>query len=292
MGRELGLQYSAARELFDAADSILGFAISNLMWEGPQAELDDTINTQPALFIHSMAAYGALSDLHPGFRPAWLAGHSLGQLSALAVGGAISFEDGLRLVRRRGELMKRAGDLAPGRMAAVLGLDIATLERVCEEASTDTEIVQVANDNCPGQVVISGAEAAVQRALVGAKSAGARRAIALAVSIAAHSPLMASIQADWGAAVEAATFKDPEIPAVGNVQAQPLLKADAARADLVNQMQSRVRWTETVQLLTSGGIRAFVEVGSGTVLAGLIARISKEASAFPLGTPADFEIFA
>jgi [acyl-carrier-protein] S-malonyltransferase len=288
MGKELAAQYPLAKQVFEEADSILGFPISKLMWAGPDVELNDTINTQPALFVHSIAAYRTFTHLYPDFTPAALAGHSLGELSALAVSEALSFEDGLRLVRKRGELMKRAGELAPGGMAAILGLDIPTLDRVCADASTADEIVQVANDNCPGQVVISGAKAAVERAMAGAKAAGAKRALPLAVSIAAHSPLMASIQEDWNRAVDSAAFTELKIPVVGNVHAAPLKTADEARADIKAQMQSRVRWTDSVKFMTGQGITTFVEAGTGSVLGGLVKRIVEGAATLPLGAPQDF----
>jgi [acyl-carrier-protein] S-malonyltransferase len=288
MGRELAAQYPAAKQTFDEADSVLGFSLSRLMMEGTADELNDTINTQPALFVHSLASYRAFSHLYPGLKPALLAGHSLGELSALAASGALSFDDGLRLVRKRGELMKRAGELAPGSMAAILGVDIPTLEKVCAEASTPGEIVQVANDNCPGQVVISGAKAAVERAMLGAKSAGAKRALPLAVSIAAHSPLMASIQQEWNDAVAAANFSAPQVTVIGNVHAAPLTDETSARADIIAQMQSRVRWTESVKYMGGQGIDTFVEVGTGAVLGGLVKRIADGMMILPLGNPQDF----
>lgn len=181
MGKELAAQYPIAKQTFDEADSILGFALSKIMWDGPAADLNDTVNTQPALYVHSLAAFRTFSLLYPDFMPASLAGHSLGELSALAASGALSFEDGLRLVRKRGQLMKHAGEFTPGGMAAILGLDISALDKVCAEASAPDELAQVANDNCPGQVVISGAKSAVERAMAGAKAAGAKRALPLAV---------------------------------------------------------------------------------------------------------------
>jgi [acyl-carrier-protein] S-malonyltransferase len=288
MGRDLADAYPAARLVFEQADSVLGTAFSKIMWDGPDSLLNDTVNTQPALYIHSLAAYRVLRALHPGFAPAAMAGHSLGELSALAAAGAMSFEDGLRLVRKRGELMKRAGEEHPGSMAAVLNLGIPELETVCAEASTPDEKVQVANDNCPGQVVISGAKAAVERAMAGAKAAGAKRAIPLAVSIAAHSGLMAGIQEEWNAAVAAANLRDVEIPIIGNVSARALDSAGDLGQDIQQQMQSRVRWTESVQLLAGRGVTTFVEVGTGTVLFGLIKRILGAPTGFPLGAPADF----
>ena len=288
MGRELAETYPAAKETFVEADSILGFALSQCMWEAAADELNDTINTQPALYVHSVAAWRTFQLHDRDFRPATVAGHSLGELSALTASGALSFADGLRLVRRRGELMKRAGELNPGGMAAILGVDIPTLDKICVEASTADEIVQVANDNCPGQVVISGHKPALERAMAGAKAAGAKRALPLQVSIAAHSPLMASIQEDWNAVVDSCAIEKPSIPVVGNVHAKPMLTADELRADIKAQMQSRVRWTESVQLMQMNGIQAYVEAGSGEVLLGMIKRIDPSSLRLPLGSPRDF----
>lgn len=287
MGQALADEFPEAKQLFDEADSILGFSLSTLMWEGPEADLNDTINTQPALFLHSFISFQAFSRLFPEFIPDSVAGHSLGELSALSAAGALSFADGLRLVRKRGGLMKRAGELAPGSMAAILGLDIPTLDAICAEASASNEIVQVANDNCPGQVVVSGAKAAVERAMAGAKAKGAKRALPLAVSIAAHSPLMASIQEEWNRAVDAAAMNDPQIPIIGNVHASALKTAADLRADLKAQMQSRVRWTESVKAMSERGVASFVETGTGAVLGGLIKRILSGATNYPLGNPQD-----
>jgi [acyl-carrier-protein] S-malonyltransferase len=288
MGKELAETYSIAKQTFEESDSILGFALSQLMWNGPAEELNETINTQPALYVHSVAAWRTFTNLYPDLKPATVAGHSLGELSALTAAGALSFSDGVRLVRKRGELMKRAGELNPGGMAAILNLDIPALDQVCAEASTNGEVVQVANDNCPGQVVISGHKPALERAMEAAKAAGAKRALPLQVSIAAHSPLMDSIQADWNAAVDACVFDTPVIPVVGNVHAKPMLTADELRADIKGQMQSRVRWTESVQLMLANGIRAYVEAGSGEVLLGLIKRIEASTERFALGNPQNF----
>lgn len=288
MGKDLAAQFpSSARQIFEKADAILGFPLSKLMWDGPKEELDETVNTQPALYIHSVAAWMTFTA-QTQKKPATVAGHSLGEISALTASGALSFSDGIRLVRTRGELMKRAGELNPGGMAAILGVDIPTLDKVCTEASTADEIVQVANDNCPGQVVISGHKSALERAMAGAKAAGAKRALPLAVSIAAHSPLMDSIQTEWNAAVDACAIRDAEIPVVGNVHASVLRTADELRADIKAQMQSRVRWTESVRQMSGGGIQAYVEVGSGSVLLGLIKRIDASAAGFALGNPSDF----
>ena len=289
MGKALAAEYAETKQLFEQADAILGFSLSALMWDGPDTDLNDTLNTQPALFLHSIASSQTFARLFPDFEPASVAGHSLGELSALTAAGVLSFEDGLRLVRKRGELMKRAGELAPGSMAAILGVDIPTLDKVCAEASAENEIVQVANDNCPGQVVLSGAKAAVERAMAGAKAAGAKRAMPLAVSIAAHSPLMASIQEEWNQAVDAVTMNAPKIPVIGNVHATVLKTAEEARADIKAQMQSRVRWTDSVRAMSNMGITSFVEVGTGSVLGGLVKRITSESVSYPLGTPQDFK---
>ena len=288
MGKDLAERYPTAKETFEEADSILGFSLSSLMWNGPDTELNETVNTQPALYVHSIAAWRTFTQLYPDFKPATVAGHSLGELSALTASGALSFAHGLRLVRTRGELMKRAGELNPGGMAAILGGDIPMLDKLCTESSTADEIVQVANDNCPGQVVISGHKPALERAMEGAKAAGAKRAKALPVSIAAHSPLMDSIQKEWDAAVDGCAIGRPEIPVLGNVHAKPMLTADELRADIKAQMQSRVRWTESVQVMLANGIQTYVEVGSGTVLLGLIKRIDPSATGIALGNPQDF----
>lgn len=288
MAKDLAAQFPVAQKTFEEADSILALPFSNLMFNGPAEELNDTLNTQPALLIHSLAAYRVFENLYPAAKPAALAGHSLGEISALAAAGALSFEDSLRLVRVRAQLMKRAGELAPGGMAAILGLDIPTLEKVCAEASLPAERVQVANDNCPGQVVISGAKSAVERAMLAAKSAGAKRALPLAVSIAAHSSLMDSIQSEWNQALDAAAFHPLQIPVIGNVHAAALTSPEEARADLKAQMQSRVRWTDSVKTLSGMSINAFIECGTGSVLSGLVKRIAEGAATYPLGNPQDF----
>lgn len=288
MGKDLAAAYPVARETFEEADATLGFSLTKVMWDGPEADLTDTVNTQPALFTHSLAAYRVFKSLHPEADPMYMAGHSLGELSAIAAAGALSFADGLRLVRRRGELMKRAGEINPGGMAAIIMLDIPALDKVCAEASASGEIVQVANDNCPGQVVISGARPALERALELAKAAGARRTIPLAVSIAAHSPLMDSIQADWNEAVGAAAFGDATIPVISNVHAKPITSAADLRADVMAQMQSRVRWTESVRFMLAQGVTTYVEAGPDTVLGGMIKRIDDGIIKLPLGNPPDF----
>jgi [acyl-carrier-protein] S-malonyltransferase len=288
MGKDLAAGYPEAAAVFDQADQILGVQLSKLAWEGPEADLNDTVNTQPALLVHSVAALRVFEKLQPGFKPAFVAGHSLGELSAAFAAGAMDFESALRLVRRRGELMKEAGARSPGGMAAILGLDIPALDKICSEASTADEVVQIANDNCPGQVVISGHSAAVTRAMEAAKAAGAKRALPLAVSIAAHSPLMAAAQQGFNEAIAASQIADPAVELIGNVSAQALPNAAALRADLQAQLTSRVRWTETIKNLCDAGVTTFIELGSGSVLTGLLKRIDERATGFALSTPDDF----
>jgi len=289
MGRELAEAYPVARAVFEQADAILGFPLSQLAWVGPEADLNDTINTQPALLAHSIAVWSVFQERFPAFRPAFVAGHSMGELSALAASGALPFADALRLARRRGELMKEAGVLSPGGMAAVLGADIPTLERLCAEASTPNQIVQVANDNCPGQVVISGAKEALERVISLAPSAGIRKVRPLAVSIAAHSPLMIHAQERFNQAVQAAPIHDPAIPLVGNVTALPLLTAAEIRLDLQMQLTSRVRWSESIQDMIQRGVTTFIEMGNGSVLTNLLKRIDENVIGIAIGGAGDFE---
>jgi [acyl-carrier-protein] S-malonyltransferase len=288
MGFALAEAFPIARNIFEQANQWLGFDLSKLAWEGPEDELNDTINTQPALLVHSVAVWSVFQELNPGFRPAFVAGHSMGELSALVAAGALSYDKAIQLVRRRGELMKQAGHVSQGGMAAIMGLDLASLEQICSQASIADEVVQVANDNCPGQVVISGAGPALERALALAQQAGARRAKPLAVSIAAHSPLMMLAQSDFNRAVIAAPITDPRIPLVGNVTATPLTEAGQVRADLQAQLTSRVRWTESVQAMIARGVTTFLELGTGSVLTGLIKRIDREVTGQAIGNPEDF----
>lgn len=290
MGADLAQTYPTAHQIFQQADQVLGFSLSNLCWDGPEEELNDTINTQPALFTHSYAAFKVFQEQYPNFQPAFMAGHSLGELSALSAAGAIPFEHGLKLVRRRGELMKAAGEVSPGGMAAILGLDLSVVEELCSQASSESgSTVQIANDNCPGQVVVSGASPAVDSLLSMASDAGARRAIPLAVSIAAHSNLMEHAQEDFSRAVEQTPISQPQTPVIGNVSAKPLNTVEDIQADLQAQLSSPVRWTESIQFLTQQGIDTFIEIGTGAVLTGLIRRIDKSPARINLGTSEDFQ---
>lgn len=289
MGYELANTYEIARQTFNEADDLLNFKISSLAWQGPENELNDTINTQPALLTHSVASLRVLRQLRPDLTIGYTAGHSVGELAALVAAGSLSFPDALKLVRKRGELMKTAGERHTGGMAAVLGLDIHILEAVCKQASTNDEPVEIANDNCPGQVVISGATPAVERAVNLAHQAGARRARSLAVSIPAHSSLMMEIRDEFYQALANCSFVDPVYPVISNVTALPLNNADQVRQDLLAQLTSRVRWTESIQYMISQGVTQFLELGSGNVLTGLLKRIDEQIPCFSLGTPSDFE---
>lgn len=286
MGRELADASPAARAVFAEADERLGFKLSELCRSGPEADLNDTYNTQPALYVCSMAALAALREKSGGVRPAFVAGHSLGEITALAAAGGLSFAGGLGLVRERGRLMKRAGEISPGGMAAILNLDADVLAEVCAEASAATgRIAQVANDNCPGQVVISGDSAALEKAMELAKARGAKRALKLPVSIAAHSPLMQTVVADYAGYVEGLPILSPAVPVVANATALPLADAAAIRAELVGQLTTRVRWTETIRYLAAQGVTAFVELGSKDVLTGLLKRIAPDAAGYAVGAP-------
>lgn len=289
MGHGLTESYPVARATFVLADTILGFPLSVVAWEGPEKKLNDTLNTQPALLVHSAAALRTFWEKHPDFTPAFVAGHSMGELSALFAAGALPFSDVLQLVRRRGELMKQAGELKPGGMVALLGLEIHVVERICEEASSQNEVVQVANDNCPGQVVVSGSGVALRRLIPLAREFKARKIIPLMVSIAAHSPLMNHAQEDFNKTVEAAPLIDPNIPIIGNVNAKPMRRVREIEDDLKAQLTSRVRWTESIQYMLDHGVDTFIEIGTGAVLNNLVKRVDRTTRRLQLGSPEDFE---
>ncbi len=284
MGRDLASAYPAARQLFDEADDLLGFSLSSLCFDGPKEELNDTANTQPALFVTSLAALRALEAEGGPLKPAAVAGHSLGELTALVATGAMGFEDGLRLVRERGRLMKEAGQRSPGGMAAVLKMGDQDVEDACRQASDETgRPVQIANYNSPGQVVVSGDEQALDRATELLKEKGGRRIIRLAVSIAAHSPLMAGVVEEFRAAVEATPFVVPKAPIVGNVSAGPLLTVADVRGELTAQLTCPVRWTDSMRWMIDQGVDQFVEVGPKDVLTKLVGRIEPSARATNAG---------
>ncbi|HQY90184.1 ACP S-malonyltransferase [Caldilinea sp.] len=283
MAGELVEHYPTARAALEEADAVLGFALSRLMLDGPETELTDTINAQPALMAASMAAMRALeAEMGEAASGAgagvFVAGHSMGEYTALVAAGSISYADGLRLVRERGRLMKLAGDRAPGRMAAVLGLEEAQVAEVCARVSSDGFIVQVANDNCPGQLVISGDAAGMAAAMAALTAAGARKVAPLAVSIAAHSPLMQPAAAALRTAIAQTAILPPQAPVVGNTTATLLTTVEAIRDELNSQLTDSVRWTASIQHLASAGVTTFVEIGAGEVLTGLVKRIARDAN--------------
>jgi len=276
MGRNLYAAYPAARAVFDQADRILEMPLSRLCFDGPADRLNDTVNTQPALLTVSIAALRALEAENKITAPDCVIGHSMGEFSALVAAGALSFEDGLRLVRERGRLMKQAGDSNPGGMAAVLGMTREALEEICATAREAVgEYVGIANDNCPGQVVISGAAQALQRAMDLAAEAGAKRVVRLAVSIAAHSPLMAEAADKFRQILAATRFASPQVPLIANATARPVMHPDDIRDVLGRQFTSSVWWTDSIRWLVEQGMRRCVEIGPGNVLVGLVKRIER-----------------
>ena len=269
MGRDLFESRPKAKEIFERADEILGVNLSGICFQGPDDELKQTKNTQPAIFVHSMAI---ASELGSG-KAAMAAGHSLGEYSALVYARALSFEDALRLVRLRGELMQHAGQERPGTMAAVVGLSPARVEDLCAQAET-VGIVRPANFNSPGQIVISGSLEGVRKAVQLAKEAGAKLAKELPVSGAFHSPLMEPAREGLKAGLERATIEDAQIPVYANVTARPVTRAGDIRQLLFDQLTSPVRWEETVTNMVADGAARFVELGPGKVLQNLVRRIA------------------
>lgn len=282
MGLELYQSTPEARAVFDQADELLGFALSSLCFEGPEETLTDTVNQQPALFVTSLGMWQRM-QAQDWERPAYMAGHSLGELSALTAAGALSFDDGLRLVRQRGELMKAAGEREPGAMAAILALDMPTVKAICEQASEENgRSVQVANDNCPGQVVISGDETALVRAMELAEAANARKVVRLPITIAAHSRLMASAAEAFAQAVDATPIQAPNVPVIANVSAQPLTTPGQIRKELKAQLTAGVAWTGSMNYLLEQGVDTFVEVGPGDTLLSFMKRIDRKANRIKL----------
>ena len=293
MGADLVEAFPEARTTYAQADDILGFALSSLSFNGPESELTQTINTQPALYVMGIAIARVLhaafgSAMQPGF----LAGHSLGEFTALTAAGALPFEDGLRLVRERGRLMAQAGQRSPGAMAAVLGLEAEAVRQLCADVSIQLGATLVlANDNCPGQAVISGAAPAIEAALQLAADRGAKRVVPLAVSVASHSPLMDSITSEFRQALEDTPFATPSVPIIGNVSAAPLTSVEDIRDELGAQLTSTVRWTESVIALRAQGVETFVELGPKDVLTGLVKRIDRAATRVNLNDAASIQAF-
>ena len=286
MGRAVHDTSQAARRVFDQADEVLRFPLSKLCFDGPAEELDDTINAQPAILTVSIATLEAIREraqaVGARVAPVVVAGHSLGEYTALVAAGVLDFPAALGLVRERGRLMKLAGEERPGGMAAVIGLDEATLEAVCEEAAREG-IVTVANANCPGQTVISGEIGALARAMELAKERGAKRVARLGVSIASHSPLMARASTQLGELVGRLPLRPPQIPIVGNVTGKAITTTEGIRQELAHHVERPVNWTRSVVEMIEGGATTFIEVGPGQVLSGLIKRISRDVTTLGQG---------
>ena len=272
MGKDLYDNSPLAKELFDKANEILGFRITDIMFEGTAEQLKETKVTQPAIFLHSVILAKTLGS---DFTPDMVAGHSLGEFSALVANGSLSFEDGLRLVSKRALAMQKACEAKPSTMAAVLGLDDKIVEDVC--ASIDGVVV-AANYNCPGQLVISGETTAVEKACEAMKAAGAKRALLLPVGGAFHSPMMEPAREELAAAIEATTFSQGSCPVYQNVTATAVTDATEIKKNLITQLTAPVRWTQSVQQMIADGADLFIEVGPGNVLQGLVKKINKEVS--------------
>jgi len=272
MGKDLYESSALAKELFEKANEILGFRITDIMFEGTAEELKETKVTQPAVFLHSVILAKTLGE---DFKPEMVAGHSLGEFSALVANGTLSFEDGLKLVSQRALAMQKACEITPSTMAAVLGLADNVVEDVC--ASIDG-IVVAANYNCPGQLVISGETSAVEKACEAMKAAGAKRALILPVGGAFHSPMMEPAREELAAAIEATIFSTPICPVYQNVTASAVSDANEIKKNLIIQLTAPVKWTQSVQQMIADGATLFTEVGPGKVLAGLIGKIDKEAA--------------
>jgi [acyl-carrier-protein] S-malonyltransferase len=271
MGKDLYEQSDLAKELFERANEILGFRITDIMFEGTADELKETKVTQPAVFLHSVILAKTMNET---FRPEMVAGHSLGEFSALVANGALSFEDGLRLVSKRALAMQKACEITPSTMAAVLGLEDAKVEEVC--ASIDGVVVP-ANYNCPGQLVISGETGAVERACIAMKEAGAKRALILPVGGAFHSPMMEPAREELAAAIEATHFSEPICPVYQNVPASAVSDPNEIKKNLITQLTAPVKWTQSVQQMIKDGAGLFTEVGPGNVLQGLVKKIDSSA---------------
>lgn len=276
MGKDLYENNSLAKELFDKADEILGFKITDIMFAGTDEQLKETKVTQPAVFLHSVISALCLGE---AFTPAMVAGHSLGEFSALVASGALSFEDGLKLVAARANAMQKACEKNPGTMAAIIGLPDETIEKVCEDIRAEGKVVVAANYNCPGQLVISGDKEAINEACEKLKAEGAKRALPLAVGGAFHSPLMQPAKEELQEAIEKTVFSAPKCPVYQNVDANPHTDPKEIQANLIAQLTSPVRWTKSVQNMIADGADDFTECGPGKALQGMIRRIDKGVAA-------------
>lgn len=268
MGKDLYENSAKAKILFESANKILGFDITKTMFEGTDEELKQTNVTQPAIFLHSVV----LASITDDFKPDMVAGHSLGEFSALVANKALNFEDGLKLVSQRAEAMQKACKANPSTMAAILGLADDVVEKICTEID---EVVVAANYNCPGQLVISGSHEGIELAIKKMKEAGAKRALPLPVGGAFHSPLMEPARQELADAIAGTNFNKPICPVYQNVDAQPATDADAIRQNLISQLTAPVRWTQTVQNMYADGARTFIECGPGKVLQGLVKKIER-----------------
>jgi [acyl-carrier-protein] S-malonyltransferase len=286
MGRAFYNASPAARAVFEEANDALGMDLGRLVFEGPDAELGLTANTQPAVLTVSVAAAAACAER--GLRPALAAGHSLGEYSALVVGGALAFADAVRVVRRRGQFMQEAVPVGTGAMAAIMGLDVATVERVCADAARGA-VVEIANVNSPTQIVVAGERAAVERAVATASECGGKKSVLLPVSAPFHCSLMASAAARLAEALAQVAVHDPRVPVVRNVDGGVTRVAADVTPSLLRQVASPVRWTDCVQRLVAEGATAFVEVGPGRVLTGLLKRIVDGARGLAVEDPAGLE---
>ncbi|MDH7515366.1 MAG: ACP S-malonyltransferase [Bacteroidota bacterium] len=283
MGKDLADRFAEIRDLYRLADEIMGASLSRICFEGPEDELRQTMYTQPAIFLHSIAVARLL-----GVRPTSAAGHSLGEYSALVSAGALSFEDGLRLVKKRGELMQESGSRSPGTMAAVIGAEASLVEEACREASA-TGVVQAANFNSPGQIVISGSLTGVERALEILKSRGVRIVKKLPVSGAFHSPLMQYAQDEMASVLDSTPIRDASFPVYTNVTAEPVQDAATIRTMLFRQITSPVLWEQSMRNMIREGMERFIEVGPGNVLQGLLKRIDPNAPCETAGTAEEIE---
>ena len=270
MGKDLYESSALAKELFEKANEILGFRITDIMFEGTAEALKETKVTQPAVFLHSVILAKTIENFHPEM----VAGHSLGEFSALVANGTLAFEDALKLVSKRALAMQKACEITPSTMAAVLGLEDALVEEVCKGIDG---VVVAANYNCPGQLVISGETSAVEKACEALKAAGAKRALILPVGGAFHSPMMEPAREELAAAIEATTFNTPTCPVYQNVTATAISNPEEIKKNLIVQLTAPVKWTQSVQQMIADGATVFTEVGPGRVLAGLIKKIDKEA---------------
>lgn len=290
MGRDLYQASPVARRIYEEADAILGFGLSSICFDGPEEVLNDTLYTQPAIFVTSIAIYRVLESRAFLPAPTLMAGHSLGELTALVAAGAMAFRDGLRLVQERGRLMKLAGERSPGGMAAIIKMDAAVVEAACQQAEEELgKPVGIANYNSPNQLVVSGDDLALDRALELLRERGGRRLIRLAVSIAAHSPLMSTVVNEFKAAIDATPMQLPSVPVVANITARPLVGVPDIQQELAGQLTKPVRWTESIQWMSSQGMTRFIEVGPGQVLSKLAGYIVPDAKATSIGDAASLE---